>query len=335
MWLGWMLVGALIGVSAAQRRGFSVAGGVIGGLLLGPLALLMFFASGNRVRCPHCQEWINKKATVCPHCQREVHTASVSDPQPQQPTTRDNLPSSKPEEVEPDYLAITRELLAGSGLDADTLVAISEAAKRHDKKALQQALGEGDFSWPWFDQAADKFRLLKQWPDLPAWSWFEGEPDFYTDKASVLAKLNGNTLKVIAQKAGVELSSQAKVGEIRSLLKSTLTAQQLKPYANALNKKVLEQHRKKSSEAKRLLLSKTIGMRAHNITRHQQVSYLCNHNSSAEIVWDGELPRLFAEGFRFVPGDMSRLPPFYPGDDTSFKAVRNRIENDSAALARN
>lgn len=72
MWIGWMLFGALIGVFAAQRRGFSVAGGVIGGLLLGPLAFLMFFASGNRKKCPQCAEWIKKEAKICPYCKSQV-----------------------------------------------------------------------------------------------------------------------------------------------------------------------------------------------------------------------------------------------------------------------
>jgi len=44
--LFWPVLGALIGVAAAQRNGFNVVGGVLGGLLLGPLAVLMFFVSG-------------------------------------------------------------------------------------------------------------------------------------------------------------------------------------------------------------------------------------------------------------------------------------------------
>lgn len=68
----WVLFGALIGVSAAQRRGFGVAGGIIGGMLLGPLAFLMFFASGNRRRCPQCAEWMQRAAKLCPHCKSEV-----------------------------------------------------------------------------------------------------------------------------------------------------------------------------------------------------------------------------------------------------------------------
>jgi hypothetical protein len=71
----WALFGALIGVAAAQRRGFGTAGGVIGGLLLGPLAYLMFFASGNRRKCPQCAEWMQKKAKICPHCKSAVMVA--------------------------------------------------------------------------------------------------------------------------------------------------------------------------------------------------------------------------------------------------------------------
>lgn len=68
----WILFGALIGVSAAQRRGFGTASGVLAGMLLGPLAVLMYFASGDRMKCPQCAEWINKKARICPHCKSDL-----------------------------------------------------------------------------------------------------------------------------------------------------------------------------------------------------------------------------------------------------------------------
>ena len=40
--VGWAVLGALIGIVAALTRKFSVAAGIIGGSLLGPLAFLMF-----------------------------------------------------------------------------------------------------------------------------------------------------------------------------------------------------------------------------------------------------------------------------------------------------
>lgn len=72
MGIAWILFGALIGVSAAQRRGFGTASGVIGGMLLGPLAILMYFVTGDRMKCPECAEWINKKAKLCPHCKSKL-----------------------------------------------------------------------------------------------------------------------------------------------------------------------------------------------------------------------------------------------------------------------
>jgi hypothetical protein len=72
MGIVWVLFGALIGVSAAQRRGLSTAAGIIGGMILGPLAVLMYLVSGDRMRCPACAEWINKAAKICPHCKSDL-----------------------------------------------------------------------------------------------------------------------------------------------------------------------------------------------------------------------------------------------------------------------
>jgi len=81
LFLSWALLGAVLGFAAAQRKGFSVVGGVLGGLLLGPLAFLMFFVSGiskadaHNKKCPHCAEWIKGEATICKHCQQPVVAA--------------------------------------------------------------------------------------------------------------------------------------------------------------------------------------------------------------------------------------------------------------------
>ena len=78
MLIFWLLLGALIGAYAAQRKGFSMIGGLLGGALLGPLALLMFFVSGissadgRQRKCPFCAEWVKPEATVCKHCRKEL-----------------------------------------------------------------------------------------------------------------------------------------------------------------------------------------------------------------------------------------------------------------------
>jgi RNA polymerase subunit RPABC4/transcription elongation factor Spt4 len=83
MFIAWALFGALLGVAASQKRGFSLAGGILGGLLLGPLAFLLFFVSGitkgdTSKTCPHCAEFIKPEAKVCKHCGRDVLPPAVT-----------------------------------------------------------------------------------------------------------------------------------------------------------------------------------------------------------------------------------------------------------------
>lgn len=72
----WALVGAAIGIFAAKARGLSLAEGLVGGALLGPLAFLLFFVSGTtdttKKRCPYCDELVQRDARVCKHCGRDI-----------------------------------------------------------------------------------------------------------------------------------------------------------------------------------------------------------------------------------------------------------------------
>lgn len=77
MFLFWLIIGALIGAYAAQKKGFSVVAGLLGGALLGPLAILMFAVSGvssgdKQRKCPSCAEWVKAEAKVCKHCGKDI-----------------------------------------------------------------------------------------------------------------------------------------------------------------------------------------------------------------------------------------------------------------------
>jgi len=70
----WSVLGAIIGYEAARRRAFSLSRGAVGGFLLGPLAVLLFFVPGTVVhevqqqKCPYCAETVKADARICTHC---------------------------------------------------------------------------------------------------------------------------------------------------------------------------------------------------------------------------------------------------------------------------
>jgi hypothetical protein len=113
MILFFWAIGGFIGYAAAQKKGFSTVGGMIGGFLLGPIfAWLLFLVSGvtgddQRAKCPHCAEFIKLEARVCKHCRRDVQapTAPLA-PAPTRPVARSLVPPV----TEPTASALTQGL---------------------------------------------------------------------------------------------------------------------------------------------------------------------------------------------------------------------------------
>ena len=70
----WTALGAVAGYVAAQRRRFSPITGVVAGLMLGPLAVVLFFFplgipdAERPKKCPYCAGRLAPGARVCMHC---------------------------------------------------------------------------------------------------------------------------------------------------------------------------------------------------------------------------------------------------------------------------
>ena len=78
--LFWAGLGAVVGYLAAHRRGFSPVTGVIAGLVLGPLAVVLFYIPLNisttvhQQPCPYCAGRVTSNTRVCTHCGAILHT---------------------------------------------------------------------------------------------------------------------------------------------------------------------------------------------------------------------------------------------------------------------
>jgi hypothetical protein len=70
----WIALGAVAGYVAAHRRSFSPITGVVAGLVLGPLAVVLFYiprgvtGSERQQKCPYCAGRLASGARVCVHC---------------------------------------------------------------------------------------------------------------------------------------------------------------------------------------------------------------------------------------------------------------------------
>lgn len=66
------LVFAAATAAIYRRKGRSVITGILGGLLLGPIGLILALVSGEAATCPHCRGGVHPEATVCRHCGRAI-----------------------------------------------------------------------------------------------------------------------------------------------------------------------------------------------------------------------------------------------------------------------
>lgn len=73
----WVVFGGGVGAAVAHCKGRDIGYGFLLGLLLGPMAFILYFrmadAPNPTVRkCPHCAELVNAEAKLCKHCGKNL-----------------------------------------------------------------------------------------------------------------------------------------------------------------------------------------------------------------------------------------------------------------------
>jgi len=213
------------------------------------------------------------------------------------------------------YEAAAKWVLRGSTLSEDTILSVAFIAK-NQKHSLMKGLFHGDdFDWPWFDQCLTSFEEKNCFPDSMAWEQIASKPKLLHSKSEILAKMPGSKLKIIGSRYGVVVPSKAKVAEVRTLLGSSLSMEQLKPYQDELNLQISSKHQQKWLDKKYHLLELAVGVFAHRAYRYRQVMNMRRSGYQPAIDWGDDIAK-----------DLRKLsnkphPPFYPGDHSTVEAI--------------
>ncbi|HBA35082.1 MAG TPA: hypothetical protein DCZ12_13200 [Gammaproteobacteria bacterium] len=218
------------------------------------------------------------------------------------------------------YFAAAKWVLRGSGLSESTLHRVAKAVESQKSSAVSASLNDQDFHWPWFDECLELFQNSNHWPDLPAWSWFESEPELLNKKEEVLLKLNLKVLKNIARRFQIDIPPRSRVAEIRKLIAQAASSEQLEPYRTILNNRITANDKEKQLEAKFKLLEIAIRSKEYHLLRHEQLSELVESTGKpVAVCWMDDLSREMAGDYQFNSNKKNDGPPFYPGDSTYLK----------------
>ncbi len=227
------------------------------------------------------------------------------------------------------------QVMATVELDANQREALFTAwstANRSGNPSMEKTaatsilLGSG-WRWPEYDRWSERFAAAEEWPYM--WYHLQGlaEPDLPppTTAAEAMSYLLVTTMTTIARERGIlPKPAPRKRVELEVLLLAQVPTSALAEAARERYQTAAAVYREQRENSKCELLVHTLAMTAYALRSVQSLERLGCHGYQLTVLaaaGDAIEDRFAA---KFNAGEITQLPPFFPGDRSCIQVTRRR-----------
>lgn len=232
-----------------------------------------------------------------------------------------------------DYAMATRRILNGTTMESTQINNLISLIRENgyqgawkQKELLGEFFDNQDFDWPWFDEWLERFNA-EGFPSNPSWASFADEKLWL--KVTILDALK--TLKkaellTLAQRKGISIPPKIKVNDLRELLEKRIKRVDIDQEIKLAESKALTRLKQKQQEDKYVLLALSIEFLASQVLRHKQIANMVSQSKFKYKIqvspgFEDKICRALAKQWQFNPTSSENLPPFFPGDASSIRAI--------------